>query len=166
MIICEVGLNHMGNEEYSHEYVNHLINIKCDAITYQIREEGFYQNERYNRFDLSINHYKSLINRSHESNKKFGIALADHQLISQCEEIGVDFYKVLSWDLNSYDFIDNLLQTNKPLYLSTGMSPIEEIDKFYEKFKDNKLASKNIRLVRFKNRNILIYNLNHTVSTQ
>ena len=41
MIICEIGLNHLGNLEYSKKYVEYLSNIDCDALTYQIRKMIF-----------------------------------------------------------------------------------------------------------------------------
>ena len=147
MIVCEVGLNHQGNEEYSYEYIDHLSNTSCDAITYQIREKDFYLSEEYGHIRLPFSHYQSLVNKCHDNKKAFGIALANHELIAQCENINVDFYKVLSWDLNSYDFIDKLLETNKAVFVSTGMSSIEEIDKFCERYKNNKFASKNLRLI-------------------
>jgi len=43
MIVCEVGLNHLGNEEYSTMYVEKLSKSNCDAISYQIREPEFYE---------------------------------------------------------------------------------------------------------------------------
>ena len=35
MIICEVGLNHQGDEKYSTKYTEKLCRTNCDAITYQ-----------------------------------------------------------------------------------------------------------------------------------
>ena len=107
MIICEVGLNHLGDTDYSNLYFTKLLESDCDAITYQIREKEFYKRDKYKNFELSFDYYSSLISKSDD--KKFGIALADKNLIDECESIGVDFYKVLSWDLNDYNYIYNLL---------------------------------------------------------
>ena len=144
MIICEVGLNHLGREDYSNMYVDELLKTDCDAITYQIREKEFYERDKYKGFDLSFEHYNSLnawIVRDSENkltDKKFGIALANHDLIGECENIGVDFYKTLSWDLNNYDFIDKLLETGKPIHISTGTSAIEGLQKFHKRYGNNK----------------------------
>ena len=43
------------------------------------------------------------------------------------DEIGVDMWKTLSWDLNNYDLHQKLQKTRKDIYVSTGMSSIEEI---------------------------------------
>lgn len=134
MIICEVGLNHLGREDYSTHYIEVLTSLYCDAITYQIREKDFYERDKYKGYDLSFKHYAKLKN---STNKKFGIALANHDLISECENIGIDFYKTLSWDLSNYNFIDKLLETGKPIHISTGTSSLEDLDKFYKRYGNN-----------------------------
>ena len=49
MNICEVGLNHLGDDQLSWYYVTNLITAGCDAITYQVREDGFYK-DKYENF--------------------------------------------------------------------------------------------------------------------
>ena len=61
MIVCEVGLNHLGNEEYSTMYMEKLSKSKCDAISYQIREPKFYAKDKYKDYELSFDHYQGLI---------------------------------------------------------------------------------------------------------
>ena len=146
MIVCEVGLNHVGNVAYSFDYIARLTSCACDAITYQIREDEFYLNDSFVNTKLPLDHYKEIKKISNKSNKKFGIALANYTKIDMCENIDVDFYKVLSWDLDNYDFINNLLQTDKLVYISTGMSEINDIIRFFTFFEDSKHFS-NIRLI-------------------
>ncbi len=134
MIICEIGLNHMGDKNYSDKYFETLLKTDCDAITYQIREKEFYQRDKYKGFDFSFDYYSSLIQKL-KGKKKFGVALANKNMISECESIGVDFYKVLSWDLKDYDYITNLLdKTSKHIYVSTGTSSLSDLDKFHRRF--------------------------------
>jgi sialic acid synthase SpsE len=135
MIVCEVGLNHLGNEKYSSMYLKLLSNTNCDAITYQIRESKFYKREEYKNYELSFEHYDKL---KKSTNKKFGIALSNSDLVTECENIDVDFYKVLSWDLTNYNFIDKLLNnTEKPIYVSTGTSSVEDLDSFFNRYNNN-----------------------------
>ena len=47
MIICEVGVNHLGSKTYSDEYFKTLMDTDCDAVTYQIREKDFYERDEY-----------------------------------------------------------------------------------------------------------------------
>jgi len=139
MIVCEVGLNHLGDERYSNMYLKLLSDINCDAITYQIRENKFYKRDKYKDYELSFEHYGKLIGLT---DKKFGIALGNSDLIEECESINVDFYKVLSWDLTNYTYIDKLMDmTEKPIYISTGTSSIEDLDSFYNRYGNNKRIS-------------------------
>ena len=74
MIICEVGLNHLGSEKYSLEYVTELCKTDCDAITYQIREKSFYKGE-FSDYTLSDSHYQEIIKICKKNNKLFGFPL-------------------------------------------------------------------------------------------
>lgn len=135
MIICEVGLNHLGREDYSTRYVDVLDETLCDAITYQVREKEFYERDKYKGYDLSFKHYNSI---QQLTTKQFGIALANHDLVEECESVGVDFYKTLSWDLNNYDFIDKLLATGKSIHVSTGTSTMDDLIEFHKRYGKNK----------------------------
>lgn len=44
------------------------------------------------------------------------------------EEMGAEFIKVASMDLNNYQFLDYIARKNKPIILSTGLSTLSEID--------------------------------------
>ena len=139
MIICEIGVNHLGNLEYSKYYLNFLSNSKCDAITYQIREYDFYKKEKYKNYELSFDHYLEM---KKLSSKKMGFALSNHDLLDECESLDPDFYKILSWELNNYKFIDDILnKTDKKIHISTGTSSVEELDKFYKRYGDNNKIS-------------------------
>tara|TARA_R100000742_G_C4279616_1_gene104755 strand:- start:5325 stop:6101 length:777 start_codon:yes stop_codon:yes gene_type:complete len=135
MIICEVGLNHLGYEEYSWDYIERLCKLDCDAITYQVREKDFYKKE-FVGYDLSSEHYSEIIKFCQDSGKEFGVALADTERIDEFIELGVNFFKVLSWDLDNYSYIEKLLDTGKPISVSTGTSTTDDLDKFYEHFKE------------------------------
>jgi len=136
MIVCEVGLNHLGNEDYSLTYVDFLSKTKCDAITYQIREDEFYQRDKYKNYNLSFDHYAEL---AKATNKKFGLSLAEPKLLTSCESVDPDFYKVLSWHLSNYSYIDRLLsETEKSIYVSTGTSSIDQLDDFYKRYGENR----------------------------
>lgn len=132
MIVCEVGLNHLGSTEYSLEYAKSLSSTQCDAVTYQIRENEFYKREKYRNYELSFAHYSEVKN---VLGKKFGFALSNIEAISDCESLKPDFYKLLSWEINNYLFVDKLLEkTNKPIYFSLGTSSQEDLDKFHQRY--------------------------------
>ena len=66
MIICEIGLNHLGKIDYAEEYVNKIIESKPDGITFYVGDENFYSNPKFSNYKLPDNFYylssKSKIN--------------------------------------------------------------------------------------------------------
>ena len=135
MFVAEVGLNHLGDPDYALEYVEVLAATSVDAVTFQIREPAYYRQEDVDFKDLDCPVYLEIGKRLRAAGKKFGIALADPGRIDLCQEVGVDFYKVLSWDLKNEKFLTALLEeTDGPLHVSTGTSGLEEIDAFVKAF--------------------------------
>ncbi len=135
MIVAEIGLNHMGDYETAKDYVNFLIDTDVDAITFQIREQSFYLRSERSRLSLDKKVYSEASKIAAKFQKKFGLALSDASLIDELDQY-VDFYKILSKDFN-YNFINNFLrQTNKPLFISTGLNSTESIISLLKKLTD------------------------------
>ena len=42
IIITEIGLNHMGDEQYGYSILDKLLKSRTDGISFQVREESFY----------------------------------------------------------------------------------------------------------------------------
>ena len=55
MIIAEIGLNHLGSEEYLNEYLETLLKSSVDAVTLQVREPEFYKNTDFSEFVGNFN---------------------------------------------------------------------------------------------------------------
>ena len=70
MIICEVGLNHNGNEKYAKEYVDAVIKSKTDAIAFHIREESFYHGKNKKK-KLSDGFYRNAREKVRKEKIKF-----------------------------------------------------------------------------------------------
>ena len=147
MNVCEVGLNHLGSADYSSSYIEILTQTKCDAITYQVREASFYAQSDFESLALDANHYERITSECHLQGKLFGIALADHSRIEEFESYGVDFYKVLSWDIAEFSFIESLLHTNKPIFVSTGMASSSELDALHNWIRAEKIPSERLQLI-------------------
>jgi len=128
MIIAEIGLNHLGKKNYLHKYLNTLVKTNVDAITLQIREPSYY--EKNPKLKLDKNMYSYVSNYLHSWNKKFGIAICDFSEVNFLNAVGVDFYKIIRNDMNSHLLIDSLIDTKKQIFVSTGMSSQDDIEKF------------------------------------
>jgi len=133
-IIAEIGLNHCGSVERANNLVQELNKTSVDTISFQIREKEFYDKTHPRKFPLPISFYESIINQVHINKKELCIAIADSGMVNKLDNIGVDLWKTLSWDLNNYDLHRKLQKTRKDIYVSTGMSSIEEIFEVSKRF--------------------------------
>ena len=142
MIICEIGLNHMGSIKYANEYIDKIIKSKADGILFHIREKSFY--DTHPKLLLPDKFYIEAIKKVKKYNVKFGVTLADPDKVEFCEKLGVDFYKIFSRDILEEELIKKIVSTKKKIFVSTGVSNINEIKKF-ERIIENK--KKQITLV-------------------
>ena len=111
MIVAEVGNNHHGSEEYANEYLKKSIISGVDGILYHIREKEFYEKIENRKKSLADSFYKNALTFTKKKKKKIGITLADVEKIDFLEEIGIDFYKILSQDINNKILIKSILKT-------------------------------------------------------
>ena len=128
MIICEIGLNHMGSIKYANEYIDKIIKSKADGILFHIREKSFY--DTHPKLLLPDKFYIEAIKKVKKYNVKFGVTLADPDKVEFCEKLGVDFYKIFSRDILDYEILIKIKSTKKRIFASTGMSDLNEIKKF------------------------------------
>jgi N-acetylneuraminate synthase len=134
-VFCEIGMNHMGDEAYADHYLEALGTMHPDGLSFQVRETEYYARQKPGESPLlSDDYYRSAAKRAKESSMRFGLALCSAERVSFFEEIGTDFYKVLSKDINNKEIVAAVLATGKPVYVSTGMSDEEEIGTFLTDF--------------------------------
>jgi sialic acid synthase SpsE len=138
MIVCEIGLNHMGNIEYAKEYVNKIIELKPDGITFYVGDELFYSNPKFSNFILPDSFYEEIIPKLHHHKIKFGVMISDPNKINFFNNLETDFYKVFSNDILNFKLISKMKLTKKPIFVSTGMSDLDEIKKLASFISDSR----------------------------
>jgi len=127
-IVTEIGMNHMGDPTYADAYLKALVDIQPDGVTFQVREKAYYAKQGPGESPyLAPEFYRGACRRLQERGIQFGVALCDVEQIPFFAEIGTDFYKILSKDINERKLIAAILATGKPAYISTGMSDEDEI---------------------------------------
>ena len=126
MNIAEIGLNHLGDPALAEKYVRELCSVKeLDGITFQVREKEHRERKPELYFDFS--HYEELCRLIKDSDKSFGAAIADGELISFFEGIGVNFYKVIRDGVFNRDFLRSLGETKKKILVSVGLCDHEQL---------------------------------------
>lgn len=131
LIICEIGMNHMGDTAYADEYLEVLGNARPDGLTFQVREKAYYEKQKPGESPfLSDKYYRSAAKHTQKAGMKFGVAVCEAERVPFFEEIGTDFYKILSKDISNQTLVSAALATGKSVYVSTGTSGEEEIASF------------------------------------
>jgi len=169
-IIAEIGPNHNGSYKRALKMIKQLLNSGVDCIKFQLSnpdkvysKNSFLANyqKKGNKNNSAIamanklqlkreEHYK--ISKFCKKNKLiYGCTAFDlDSLIFLDKKINVPFFKIASGEVFSLDMLNYLSKTNKPIFLSTGMSTIKQIKLILTK------------LERFKKKNITIM---HCVSS-
>ena len=137
MIICEIGINHLGSESRAKKMVRQILESNADAITFQIPSPEFIKNLKFKFKELRVSFYKSIIKEIHNKNKKVGFAISNEFLINKLNDCGCDFWKILSRDFYHKNIIEKIKKTKKKTYISTGFSNLVEIKKLSNDFGQN-----------------------------
>ncbi len=156
-IISEIGNNHNGSLERAFEMVDDSIEFGADCVKFQMRnldevyrkrsliKDGEDLGTEYiidllQKFELSADEHKKIAEYCDKKNILYMCTAWDKKSIEILESFGVQAYKVASADLTNMPLIANLVQTNKPLILSTGMSVLSEIKNTVEYLKSKETS--------------------------
>lgn len=129
MIFAEIGINHCGNEKRAQNLLEGILNTGVDGLTFQIRERSFYDGSHPRKVELSDEFYANAIKRAHNHDIRLGFAISQPEKIDFLDAIGADFWKTLSWEITNEGLQRTLEKTGKPVYISTGVSGLDDITK-------------------------------------
>lgn len=155
-IIAEAGVNHGGDIELAKKLIDIAAEANADAVKFQaFRTEKLilnsvkkadYQIENTNdsgsqasmlkSLELDLEAYKVL--KAYCESKKilFLITPFDESSLEELESIDIPAYKIASTDTTNLLFLKKVAETGKPVFLSTGMCEIEEVDQAVKIFKE------------------------------
>lgn len=141
-IISEIGNNHNGSIDFAIELVNQAVAAGADCVKFQMRNMAkLYKFRNDAAEDLGAQYTFDLLDRFQLKNdeliqvfdycKSIGtIPLCtpwDEDSLSVLEDYGMPAYKVASADMTNHIFLEKLIETRKPLLISTGMSTEKNI---------------------------------------
>jgi sialic acid synthase SpsE/sugar phosphate isomerase/epimerase len=143
-VIAEIGNNHNGDFDRAKKLIDLAIECGAHCAKFQMRNlKSLYRSKSLekksddlsteytldllNKFELSIEQQKSLAEYCIAKGILYMCTPWDHVSIEVLESFGVEAYKVASADLTNIPLIEKLIQTRKPLILSTGMALEEDI---------------------------------------
>ncbi len=147
-IIAEMSGNHAGNIENAkaiiraakeagadcikiQTYTPDTITIDCDNEYFQI-ENGTWEGENlYNLYGKAFTPWEWHVELKAEAERvgiDFFSTPFDRTAVDFLEEIGVDFYKIASFEVVDLPLIEYVASKGKPIIMSTGMSTLGEIE--------------------------------------
>lgn len=145
-LIAEIGLNHNGNMRLAKKLIDAAIIAGADAVKlqsyktkYRVSKHG--KTSRYAEKVLGIEETDYEMLKKSELTKEQTIELFNYakdktiifsapfdiESADELEELGVDCYKIASFDLVNLPLIRKVASTNKPMIISTGMSYLSEV---------------------------------------
>jgi len=83
--------------------------------------------EYFQRTAFSLDQWVKLIARAHSMNLDFISSPFSNEAVDLLERTQIDGYKVASGEVSNIPLLERLAQTKKPIYLSSGMSNMDEI---------------------------------------
>ncbi len=133
-IIAEIGNNHEGDVELAKNMIELAAKAGCDAVKFQtIKPEllvSLKNEERVKqlkKFELSIEDYFSLSKTAQDNEVDFLSTPFYTGSVAFLNDL-VPAFKISSGDLTFYQLLEEVAKTAKPIFLSTGMSNISEIE--------------------------------------
>lgn len=156
-LIAEAGVNHNGDLSLAKKLVDVAVKAKVDAIKFQTfiaeklllkntpkvkyqiittgEEENFY--EMIKKYELKKDEFKILKNYCLKKGVIFLSTPFDELSVEWLEELNVPAYKIGSGDLNNFPLLKLICSKRKPIFLSTGMSTLEEVKNSVNFIKSN-----------------------------
>ena len=145
-LIAEIGLNHNGNIALAKELIDAAILAGADAVKLQsykakYRVAKYGKTSRYVEKVLGTEETDYEMLKKSELSKKQTLELFNYakdriiifsapfdlESADELADLGVDCYKIASFDLVNLPLIRKVAATKKPLIISTGMSYLSEV---------------------------------------
>ena len=144
-VIAEVAQTHDGSLGQAHAFIDAVATTGADAIKFQThiaeaestpdepwrvefstQDESRY--EYWRRISFDAEQWAQLKRHSDERGLHFLSSPFSIEALELLEKLGVPAWKIASGETGNPLLIDRIISTGKPIFVSTGMSPLDEID--------------------------------------
>lgn len=149
-IVGEVAMAHDGSLGLAHAFVNAVADAGADAVKFQTHiaaaestlTEPFrvqFSRQDATRYDywartsFTADQWRTLADHCRERGVTFLSSPFSVEAVDLLDGLGVPAWKVGSGEVGNTQLIDRMVTTRKPVILSSGMSPLAEIDAAVER---------------------------------
>ena len=144
--IAEIGLNHNGDLKSAIDHVKAAYDSGCDAVKFQtyitekrIQNPNSELRPLLKNLELSYKDFEEIKKFSDSIGIKFFSTAFDEEAIDFLVSIGVDLFKVASFDTSNKDLLNALFKKADKVIFSTGMTNSETIEALVNQV-DDKLS--------------------------
>jgi len=154
-IIAEIAQAHEGSLGIAHSYIDALAKTGVDAVKFQTHiaeaESSVYEPFRtkfsyedptrydyWKRMEFTLEQWQGLKQHCDEVGVDFISSPFSNAAVDLLEKVDVKKYKIGSGEVSNFLLLKKIIQTGKPLIISSGMSSLKELDKTVEFLKKNK----------------------------
>lgn len=145
LVIGEVALTHDGSLGLAHAFIDAIASAGADAVKFQTHiaaaestpaepfRVAFSRQDatRYGywkRMEFTEDQWRGLAEHARQRGILFVSTPFSIEAVDMLERIGQPLWKVASGETGNTRLLDRMLETRAPVLLSTGMSPLSEID--------------------------------------
>ena len=156
-IIAEISQNHDGSLGQAHAFIDAVAGTGVDAIKFQTHiaeaestpDEPFrvkfsYEDKtRYDywrRMEFTYEQWEELYHHAKKADLDFLSSVFSVEAFEMLQAIGIPAWKLGSGEVFNKYLVYKMVETGKPILLSSGMSTYEDIDKQVEQIKNNPYA--------------------------
>jgi N,N'-diacetyllegionaminate synthase len=156
-IIGEVAQAHDGSLGIAHAYIDAIANAGADAVKFQTHiaaaestpdepwrvkfsDQDTTRYDYWKRMEFTEEQWRKLKKHAEEKGIQFLSSPFSVEAVELLTRVGVVAWKVASGEVNNVPLFERIAATGLPILLSTGMSPLNEIDAAVERVKASRLS--------------------------
>lgn len=145
LLIGEVAQSHDGSLGMAHAFIDAIARAGADAVKFQTHiaaaestpaepwrikfsKQDATRYGYWKRMEFTPEQWQGLADHAREKGLIFLSSPFSIEAVELLEKIGVPAWKVASGEVGNKTLLDKMLETAKPILLSTGMSDLKEID--------------------------------------
>lgn len=145
LVIGEVGLGHDGSLGFAHAFIDAIANAGADAVKFQTHiaaaestpaepfrvafsRQDATRYDYWKRMEFTEEQWQGLAAHCRERGVLFISSPFSIEAADMLARIGQPLWKIASGETSNTALLDRVLETGAPVLLSTGMSPLAEID--------------------------------------
>ena len=152
LVVAEVAQAHDGSLGLAHAFIEAIADAGADAVKFQTHiaaaestleepwrvkfsTQDITRYEYWRRMEFSEEQWRGLQKHAEKRGLKFLSSAFSVEAVELLKRVGVAAWKVASGEINNEPMLNAMATSGLPIFLSTGMSSLDEIDASVERLK-------------------------------